>query len=373
MEKEQLIQLLERISDGTASDEDMRWYNNWCNELQDEGLIIENLEQIKASMLAEVEKRIHSHAEPVVKKLWLRIAVAACVVLALLAGGYVFLHDSKQVQELVIAKEDRAPGGNKAVLTLGNGQTIVLDSISNGKLAGQTGSSISKPENGLLVYSAETTISKTVQYNILRTPRGGQYKVILPDGTTVWLNAASSIRYPTAFNGSQRTVSITGEAYFEVIHDAAKPFRVIVMGQTIEDLGTKFNINAYGDEPFVKTTLLHGSVSVTKGAQQVVLKPGQQAVVSNNSNDVNVQRVDTANAVAWINGFMSLEHMTVKEFMNRLSRWYNVDVDYNGAIPNKKFGGMINRNASLSDVLSVLDASGIHTRLERKKIIVLPD
>lgn len=376
MEKEELIQLLKRISNGEANDEDIQLYNSWCNSFQQEAVSILDFEKVKAGMLAEIEKQTYRRAKVVQIRIWPKIAAVASIVLVLLAGGYFFLHQSKPSEQLHIALNDVAPGGDKAILTLSDGRSIVLDSTHNGQLAKQSGSDISKPQSGMLVYSASNATNiapQTIQYNILSTPRGGQYKLLLPDGTMVWLNAASSIKYPTAFTGRERTVAITGEAYFEVIHNGAKPFKVTVMGQTIEDLGTKFDINAYGDEPVVKTTLLQGSVSVTKGGQQVVLKPGQQAIVSNNSGDINVMEVSTGDETAWINGFVSLNKVGVKELMNQLSRWYNVNVQYSGAIPDKKYGGLINRNTNLSDVLFALKASGINTRLEGNKIIVLPN
>ncbi|GAB3349666.1 DUF4974 domain-containing protein [Arachidicoccus ginsenosidivorans] len=372
MEKEEIIQLLERISDGVASENEIRQYNDWCNEFQIDGVSNVDFEKIKASMLAEIENKIHPQPRAVRSIVWPRIAVAASIICVLLLGGYLFNHQSKN-QLVLTKKSEVAPGGNKAVLTLADGKTIVLNSLANGSLGAQAGSNISKPENGVLVYSAAKAEPKAVQYNTLRTPRGGKYKVVLSDGTIVWLNAASSITYPTAFNGNTRTVSITGEAYFEVIHDQAKPFTVSVMGQTIEDLGTKFDINAYGDEPVVKTTLVHGSVRVTKGSHHVLLRPGQQAVVSNYKDQITVQNVNTENEVAWVSGFMSLDNIAVKELMNRLSRWYNIDIVYSGNVPENKISGMISRKANLSDVLSVLEASGIHTRLEGKKIIVLPN
>lgn len=374
MKKEELIQILMRISSGEASDEDIHLYNNWCNSFQGESKSIDDFEQIKANMLMEIEKQTHYQTRTSQTRLLPRIGIAAAsIIIILLVGSYIYLHSGKQSETPRMAIKDVAPGGNKAILTLGNGQTISLDSIHNGQLAALAGSNISKPQNGLLVYSAENNNSEAVQYNTLSTPRGGQYKLVLPDGTKVWLNAASSIKYPTTFKGTDRTVTITGEAYFEVIHNAQKPFRVTVKNQTIEDIGTEFDVNAYGDEAVIKTTLLQGSVRVMKGNSFVVLQPGQQAIVSDNSDDINIQEVNASNKAAWINGFVSMDKVGVKEFMNQLSRWYNVDIEYQGTIPNKKYGGLINRNTNLSDVLFALKASGINTRLEGNKIIVLPN
>ncbi|HEY6082423.1 MAG TPA: FecR domain-containing protein, partial [Chitinophagaceae bacterium] len=269
----------------------------------------------------------------------------------------------------------------KAVLTLANGQTIVLDNARTGQLASQGNSRVTKADSGLLVYQSgklkgESTIQgnqAALAFNTLTIPRGGQYRLILPDGTKVWLNSASSIRYPTAFTGMERRVAITGEVYMEVAKDASHPFIVSTRHSDITVLGTHFNVMAYGNEPAVNTTLLEGSVKVSvPGVKEgVTIKPGQQASASNTGKDIKVNEVNATDVAAWIHGLLSLKDCSVQEFMNQLSRWYDVEVEYAGKIPRQRFGGMINRNAPLSDVLAALNAGGIHTRLEGKKIIVL--
>jgi len=228
-----------------------------------------------------------------------------------------------------------------------------------------------------LAYTKDGTptgsVPGTVEYNTLSTPRGGQYRLILPDGTKVWLNAASSIRYPTAFTGKERRIAITGEVYLEVAKDAGHPFIVVTRHSDIAVLGTHFNVMAYDDEPAVNTTLLEGSVKISIPGKQTatVIEPGEQASVGNRGDAIEVKKVNAANVAAWIHGLLSLKDCSVQEFMNQLSRWYDIDIEYAGKVPQQRFGGMINRNVPLSDVLSALDAGGIHTKLEEKKIIVL--
>lgn len=376
-DNEDLLKLFDRISNGEASDEDITEYNRWCHAFQAKGLAVPDIEEVTAEMLQKIKRQIHYHSKAYTLRLWAKIAAAACIVLVLAIGGYYIIKRPQpgQVAQSQL-KGDVAPGGNKAVLTLANGKTIILDNAHAGRLARQGSSKVTKVNNGLIAYKAGTSISSVtepVQYNTLTVPRGGQYQLILPDGTKVWLNAASSIRYPTAFTGQERRVTITGEVYMEVARDAKHPFMVTTRHSDITVLGTSFNVMAYDNEPVVNTTLLEGSVkvSVFGDNQPAILKPGEQASVGNTGGNINVKKVNAEDAAAWIHGLLSLNDCTVQEFMDKLSRWYDVDVEYAGKVPSKEFGGMINRNANLSDVLSALDAAGIHTRMEGKKIIVL--
>ncbi len=376
----ELLEILNRISSREATDEDIHQYNRWCHSFQTKGLPIPDVEKITSGMLEEITKRIRRESKAYRLRLWSRVAAAACVILIVGLGGYYLIHKPRTEQ---IAKNkienNVAPGGNKATLTLANGQTIILDSMHSGQIANQGNSKITKAGNGLLAYQAQGSKLKTqseILFNTLTVPRGGQYQLILPDGTKVWLNAASSIRYPAAFTGRERKVAITGEVYMEVAKDVLHPFIVSTRKADITVLGTSFNIMAYPDESSVETTLLEGSVKVVplsgKGEELGVrLKPGQQAIVANADGNIGVKTVNAGDVAAWIHGLLSLNDCSVQEFMDQLSRWYNVDIQYTGKIPDKKFGGMINRNAELSNVLAALDAAGIHTRLEGKKIIVL--
>ncbi len=269
-------------------------------------------------------------------------------------------------------KNEVAPGGNKAILTLADGSTIILDDAKNGQVAQQGGTRIAKLTGGQLVYNALDNKPAEVVFNLLTTPRGGQFKLTLPDGSEVWLNAASSIKYPTAFTGNDRKVEITGEVYFEIVHNATKPFKVSVNGMMVKVLGTHFNINAYNDEASVKTTLLEGSVSLTKGDAIATLNPGQQAQVRDGSNIKVINNVDVAQIVAWKNGYFSFNRAGLQTVMRQIARWYNVEISYEGKVPERQFGGKIDRNSNISEVLKILEESKVHFRIDEKKIIVSP-
>lgn len=376
-DQQELIEILNRISNGEASDEDIHQYDHWCHSFQLKGIPIPEIEKITSGMLEEVTKRIKHESKAYRLRLWSRVAAAVCVILTMGLGGYHLIHkpQSEQITENQIAN-NIVPGGNKATLTLANGQTIILDSMHSGHIANQGNSKITKTGNGLLAYQAQSTKLKAQSealFNTLTVPRGGQYQLILPDGTKVWLNAASSIRYPAAFAGRERKVAITGEVYMEVAKDVLHPFIVSTRNADITVLGTSFNIMAYPDESSVETTLVDGSVKVSLpgGKEARIIRPGQQAIVAGADGNIGVKTVNVGDVAAWIHGLLSLNDCSVQEFMDQLSRWYNVDIEYAGKIPPKKLGGMINRNANLSDVLSALDAAGIHTRVEGEKIIVL--
>jgi hypothetical protein len=309
---------------------------------------------------------------------WKRLLVAAGVFGLLLCGAWLMFSQHQDKHKQVIAEapiRDVAPGSNKAVLTLANGKQIILDS-AQGKIVQQGNLKVINL-NGKLDYEGK---SSAVEYHTLSTPRGGQYKLILPDGTDVWLNAASSITFPTAFTGKERNVSITGEAYFEVVHNAKQPFHVKVKTMNIEVLGTHFNVNGYGDEPYIKTTLLEGRVKINDHGKTVLLKPSEQASVSQVSEgSITVTTPNIDEVMAWKNGRFSYNNTDLKTIMRQIMRWYNVDVEYKDNIPVRYFTADISRDKNLSAILKILELSNIHFRLEEDsfpghagKIIVLP-
>lgn len=268
------------------------------------------------------------------------------------------------------------PGNNKATLTLSDNSIIPLDSATTGPLATQGAAVVVQGSAGQLAYKASLgTTEKELAYNVLATPRGGQFRLILPDGSKAWLNAASSIRYPVAFTGKDRTVSITGEVYFEVVHRDETPFQVKVGRDTIQDLGTHFDINAYEDESSVSATLLEGSVRITGG---VVLTPGQQAridgdVLSGGAGNIRVvDNVDVEQVVAWKNGYFQFDHSDLRVVMRQLSRWYDVDIRFEKGVPDRQFGGKIPRTSNLADVCQVLQLENVHFKMEDRTIIVTP-
>lgn len=300
-------------------------------------------------------------------------AVAAAAIL-LTFGGYRLWVDRRGTGTAVpslVQANDALPGGNKATLTLAGGQHITLDSAGIGKLAQQPGAMIVKTDSGRLAYTASGGgLASAVSYNVLTTPRGGIYHIKLVDGTEVWLNSASSIRYPVAFGGDRRVVEITGEAYFEVARDASRPFHVKANDVDIQVLGTDFDINSYADEGAIRTTLLKGSVRVIRGDERQLLEPGQQSAAG---ATLGLNRhADLEAVMAWKNGRFHFDHTPLSAVLRQLSRWYDVDVEYRGAIGNKTVGGEMGRNLNLSEVLNGLKYIGVNFTIEGKKLIVMP-
>jgi transmembrane sensor len=375
MQEQELKDLLQRIRNGTATAEEKVFLENWYLQYREKDVAeyslddrLEDADAIWAKLQPVVAKSRH-------RKFWPRIAVAASILLFSFIGGYFLFH--KQILSQIARNKihDIAPGSNKAVLTLANGKTIVLNGARNGKLAVQGYTAINKTADGKVVYNADQSASEKaaneVVYNTLTTPRGGQYYLVLADGTNVWLNAASSIVFPATFSGSDREVKITGEAYFEVAHNATKPFKVTANGQTVEVLGTHFNINAYRDEPNIKTTLFEGSIKINSGTGQAILKPGQQAQISENRINV-VSDTNMNEAIAWHKGLFEFHDADIQTVMRQLSRWYDVDVSYDGKITDRRFSGKLYRNITALTVADILSYKKIHFRIEGKRIIVEP-
>lgn len=247
-----------------------------------------------------------------------------------------------------------------------------MDSAGNGVLAQQGSTNIIKKNDGQLEYSGETGASTEMAYNLLQTPRGGQYKITLPDGSKVWINAASSLKYPVAFVGNERKVEISGEAYFEIVKDATKPFKVQLNNMEVEVLGTHFNVNGYEDEESVKTTLLEGKVKVQAASGVKFLNPGQQAQIKSSGNIAVTSDINLEEIVAWKDGNFQFENADIKAVMRQLARWYDVDVTYKGNI-NQHFVGSISRNVNLSQVLSMLQQTGAAKfKIDGKQLIVMP-
>lgn len=274
-------------------------------------------------------------------------------------------------------KTDALPGGTKATLELSDGSVVALDSAVKGELARQGDALVRKDRDGSLLYETTGKQDTAITYNRITTPRGGEYEVKLPDSTIVWLNAASSLRYPTSFNGKERVVELTGEAYFEVTGISHQPFRVMVTGaqqapMKIDVLGTSFNIKAYADEPARTTTLVYGKVSVANASQQTIFAPGQQASVRENSRQIAIQQANLAAVLAWKVGLFYLEDASITDIMREISRWYDVDIVYNGQ-SSRQFVGKIPRNMPLADVLKVLESTGwVHFQVAGKMITVTP-
>lgn len=313
---------------------------------------------------------------------WASVAAAACVLL--IAGYWVFKPAAQKEAQPVVQTEnanpDLLPGKkNKAVLILADNKQIVLDSTGTGMLSMQGNASVRKDANGQIIYetgNAQNTPPEVV-YNILEIPNGGEYELVLSDGSKVWLNSASRIKFPVNFSGNTRDVEISGEAYFEIAKDKARPFKVHFNTSTVEVLGTHFNVNAYNNEVTQAVTLLEGSVKVSNLQECIKIKPGQQAVLGN-ENKLKVKEVDVEEAVAWKNGLFIFVDEDIKSIMRKLARWYDFTPEYQGNISEEEFGGMISKYRNISEVLKMFESTGtIHFKIipgdssgKGKKVII---
>jgi len=396
MDQDTILFLLDRYLKQEATEEDKAVLAQWIEAAGEEEQLLlledawttfeirepmreDRMQAILTGILGERPLR----KMPVYARGWFRWVAAACIGILLLGSYLLWQGFHRAVMPVAVSPQplaDIRPGGNKAILTLGNGSTIILDSAANGLLAEQGSARISKQGNGTLAYEAgkQSVAAGGVSYNTLTTPRGGQYEVTLPDGTRVWLNAASSLTYPTAFTGKNRKVTMTGEAYFEVAADQRQPFEVETGGLVVQVLGTHFNINAYTDETYVGTTLLEGSVRLRAGKASVVLHPGEQGLTENTTARGNQESISMATHVnleqvmAWKNGLFYFNHADIQTVMRQLSRWYDVEVEYQGTLPSRDFRGKIQRDLQLSQVLKFLEQSDVHFTLNGKKLIVRP-
>lgn len=391
-------QLLKKYHAGTCTEEERLIVEDWYLQWQKDAPGLEGQEQ--QSVKEHVWNRIMKQHK---KRYMLRLIGAAASVAFFFFFAAVFLHvgsDGPGLQtkeSLLVADpstrvQDVKPGGNKAMLMLSDGRTVVLDEMADGAITQIAGMTITKTANGQLIYemdAAQSVADATgyiPKFNQITTPRGGQYQIILPDGTNVWLNSASSLKYPVRFDEAERRVELTGEAYFEVNTKTSPsgdkiPFFVEAGAQTIEVLGTQFNINSYTDEAVVKTTLLEGSVRISlntsvkqritseKAAQDVILRPNQQAIL--NGNAIDVVKVKAAESIAWKEGYFSFNGADLATVMRQLARWYDVEVVYEGAIPAGTYSGKVYRNMTLSKVLEILTYAEVKFRISGKQLIIL--
>jgi len=301
--------------------------------------------------------------------------IAAAAVILLLAGAAYWLLGRRQTTQRPELAEQAgmaliAPGSNRATLTLADGSVVTLDSA--GKQVIRQGEMAIQQQNGQLLYGNQPA-DGSVHYNKLTTPRGGQFRVVLPDGTKVWLNSASMLRYPTAFTGNERMVELEGQGYFEVAANARQPFKVKVQNMEVQVLGTDFDIMAYRDEATINTTLLTGSIQVKDGSNEQLLRPGQQAVINNEDHQLTVRTADIRKVTAWKNGLFVFNNMALPAILREVARWYDVDIVYTTSPGTELYGGGIGRNLQLADILALLEGNGYnHFKVEGRKVIVLP-
>lgn len=309
-----------------------------------------------------------------------RLAVAAVFIMMLSAVAWWLL--SKKPAQPEIAQVNKVkketplvPGGNRAILKLSDGTEIILDSAGDGTLVQQGQAKVIKLGDGQLSYQSTDNTSAEPVYNTISTPRGGQYQLILADGSKVWLNASSSLRYPASFSGKERRVELTGEGYFEVAKNATMPFHVQVNNMEVEVLGTHFNINSYTDEPAIRTTLLEGSVKTAIGPdhnreQSAILKPGEQAVLTADSRLTIHDNIDIDEVMAWKNGLFQFKAADIKTVLRQAERWYDVQFEYKENIP-ERFSGQISRSANADQLLKILELTGkVKFEYKGKTIIV---
>lgn len=273
-------------------------------------------------------------------------------------------------QHTAVALTDLPPGGNRAMLKLADGRVITLDSAQNGELSKQGNTVVNKTGSGMLAYEVQNNKSAVIGDNILSTPVGGRYMVVLPDGTKVWLNSSSSLRYPTAFVGRKREVTLTGEAYFEIVHDNAMPFYVKVNNAILEDVGTHFDVMAYDDEPAFRTSLFEGAVKVSKDKYSGLLQPGQQVSIDGLGN-YSLSKANAASVLSWKNQEFYFDQDNIETIMRQIARWYGVSVSYDTRMPGMTFTGEITRNIGLSEVLKMMQSEGVQFRMEGKTITVV--
>nr|WP_295923849.1 FecR family protein [uncultured Dyadobacter sp.] len=371
-EKEELMSLVRKGGHDALLKDYMK--DKWLNVDEGEKLFSQEKSSAILHSILGVAGSAKTKKSRIVRLGWIRYAAAAM----LIATGFGVWYNvqnrggERNIFGQLTNTADVQPGGNKALLTLSDGSAIALEDVGSGFVAQQGDAEITKAQDGILVYNAKNTVSPgKLTINKITTPKGGQYQVRLPDGSKVWLNANSSIRFPSVFSGNERNVEITGEAYFEVAKDKNKPFKVKFDRSEVQVLGTSFNIMAYPEEGVSRTTLVEGSVSIKNVDQNAKLKPGQQAAVLA-SGQIKTRFTPVEEVVAWKNGEFYFQDASVQEVMRQLSRWYNVSISYRGEIPPKQFSGRISRQVNLAEITRMLQFAGVNCRLNDKTIIIDP-
>jgi ferric-dicitrate binding protein FerR (iron transport regulator) len=343
-------------------------------EMSDEETVKQALREVyqydKARLWEKLGSRIIPAARPVHKlRKWLYAAAAAVLLATTTLLWYQYNNPAKR--GLAVKQAEILPAGNKATLTLANGQIVVLDSAGHQTLT--QGSTTIRQDKGALRYAGSNANLAAV-WNTLNTPRGGQFQLTLPDGSRVWLNAATTLRFPVAFSDSSRIVELKGEAYFEiatVVKNGVKvPFKVMTGDMSVAVVGTHFNIMAYQEEGHITTTLLEGAVRLVNNAGNTLIAPGQQGTLEEGATSFKVQKANLEETMSWKNGYFWFNNASLQTIMRQLSRWYDVDIQYEGPIPAVQFGGIINRDLPLSAVLEYLAENGIKTRISGRTITV---
>lgn len=385
MEHEKIVLLLQKYVEDSITSEERILLEEWgtlhpdnrelLSQIKDESWLRGELENYNRLAPKDIDteslilsRKINKRKPNNIRPLWRRYASVAAVLLVAFSIGIYFYFYSRDTsinadsREVNIAQSPVVPGANRATLTTEAGETIVLSEAHSGLIVGDT-----------LIYEDGSAISTLkTSFATLNTPRGGQYAVTLPDGTKVWLNASSSLRYPTRFTGTDRRVFLTGEAFFEVAHNIDQPFIVDTDLQTLKVLGTVFNINAYADERQIATTLVEGKVAVrqkAEGANPVILRPGQQSLMDERA--VQIVAVDVQEEIAWKDGKFVFYNSAIQAVMRQLARWYNVEIVYVDDVSTISFTGSLSRSAPLTDILEdIALTESVNLKLEGRRIMV---
>lgn len=380
MDKKSFFDLAEKIGTGVATEQEITLFHHWYESFQEEGHEwldeMGDRDKIENEIFFRIRNQINggklnSSGWQISRK------IAAAVLLLLISAGAVYFvsyNKASGTQPELVIKDDVQPGGDKAILTLGDGVQIILDGTMTGVVANEGNIAVENSGEGMVTYWVGEDLSEMgaheVTYNTISTPQGGQYKVRLPDETEVWLNSLSSIRFPTRFSDEFRKVEITGEVYFQVTNQENQPFMVYSGNQYIEVLGTEFNVQAYSDESFIRTTLVEGAVRVVSDNEAVSVKPGYQVVNQKNAG-LEVRKVDTDMVTAWKDGLFQFWDTDLEEVMRQLSRWYGIEVNYVTAAEGGAFTGFISRNVTISNVLRMMEEAGnVKFGLEGKEVFV---
>ena len=367
-------EILEKYREGNCSEEELALLESWylSEEIVPIDFTIEELDNVKRTVWA----KLHIQGNKKNFKLWHsyeKIAAAAVILICLSFSIYFYVNRYNKPSQSNIASTEILPGSKKAILTLANGKSIALNEANNGKLVDQAGAGIYKTADGQLNYNTNIADQQAeVQMNLLTIPKGGYYIIKLVDGTKVWLNAASSLKYPTTFNGKERIVELTGEGYFEVAHQNNQPFKVISKNQIVQVLGTHFNINAHHDEPNVTTSLAEGSVKInTQNGSSKILAPQQQANVIGDL--ITVRAIDVNNEIAWTQNNFVFQNENIGSIMRKIARWYDVEVVCPDGVSDMVFNGSISRGKNIKQVLKIMQLTeSVHFKFEGRRITVMP-
>jgi len=377
VKEQDFLQIIERYLSHKATPQEREMLEDFYNSCQQSNewdeKVLGNRDEIGKLLLDKFHHSIAEEKTVAVKRTGIKeVLVAASVLLCISVAVYFAVHKNKTSRQLIARfppneiLNDIGPGGNKAILVLANGEKISLKDEIQGKLGNQGGTSVSRLGKGTLVYDVsnkEDNLNPT--YNRLITPRGGQFQVNLPDGTKVWLNAESSLRYPTSFTGEERIVDLDGEAYFEVAKNKKMPFSVKTKQATVRVLGTHFNIMAYANEEISLVSLLEGAVGIQTQTSKATLVPGQQARILPSDRMAVINAIDIEQVVAWKNGYFMFANESLESIMRKMSRWYDVEIEFKDNLKGKKFWGTISRFKNISEVLKTLEMTGdLHYKVE---------